>query len=133
MKQDPYQRKPGTPININIIKMDKRSLSEMLTSAATHYNRYQNSRTSGERFAYLNSMFILSEHVAAAREEYKQPGKREIADILISLLDVRKEIIEEYTRKHFRYIKRAVELLEQESAANSDIARYKKDIAGLQG
>ncbi|MBW2965518.1 hypothetical protein KY342_00270 [Candidatus Woesearchaeota archaeon] len=126
------QQQPGLAEYIKMVKMDQRSLSQILDNAMKHYKRYQRNQNQGERFAYLSNMFTLREHLDIARTEYAQLEKIELAEFVLGLLDITKDCLEEYTRKHFNYIQRVINLLEQQSITDSDLKKCRKDISQIQ-
>jgi hypothetical protein len=73
-------------------------------------------------------MFTLEEHLNVARTEYKELEKIELAELLLGILNKTKDNVEEYTRKHFKYIKRIIELLEQDSVTDNDLNKCREDI-----
>jgi len=122
------KQNPALAEYIKIIKMDNSSLTDILNNATTHYNRYQNNKSPRERFAYVYTMFTLGEHISVARTEYQEIEKIELADLLLKILNITKDNFEDYTRKHFKYIKRVVQLLDKESITESDVRKCREDI-----
>ena len=118
---------------IHLVKMDDRSLSQILNKAVEHYERFRETDDQGEKAAYIWEMLTLKEHVNIARTEYEELDRIELAEAVLKILKETEKRLEHYSRKHLEYIRQIVALLDKPVVESSDIKECAADFERMRG